>query len=294
MALTIVLSLVAAFLFAVAAVLQQRGTRSVDDRDALGAGMLASLVRRPVWVLGMVTDVAGFAVQAWALTIGSLLLVQPLLVTTLLFALPLAARSNRRRLSAEEWQWSGVLVVSLGCFVVLGQPTAGVDRPGLASWIPVLLICVPLAVACVWSARPLPHGTRRSLLLAIAAGLLLGLSAPMTKAGIDGLAGGLVAGLGTWELWGMAVTASLGTFWQQSSYQAGDVQTSLPTVSVLRPVVAMALGLTAYQERLVIDGAVDLVLVAALVGMVAATIRLGRLAAPAFAGPAPGAATTGA
>lgn len=302
MALTIVLSLVAAFLFAVAAVLQQRGTTTVDDRDALGAGMLASLVRRPVWVLGMVTDVVGFGVQAWALAIGSLLLVQPLLVTTLLFALPLAARANRRRLSGEEWQWSGVLVASLGCFVVLGQPTAGVDRPSLASWLPVLVICVPVAVVCVWSARPLPHGTRRSLLLAIAAGLLLGLSGPMTKAGIDGLADGVAAGLLTWELWGMAITAALGTFWQQSSYQAGDVQTSLPTVSVLRPVVAMALGLTAYEETLVIDGAVDLLLVAAVVGMVTATIKLGRLAGPAFAGGAagptpggpPGAAPTGA
>jgi hypothetical protein len=286
MALTIVLSLIAAFLFAVAAVLQQRGTTTIDDRDALGAGMLASLVKRPVWVLGMATDVAGFAVQAWALAIGSLLLVQPLLVTTLLFALPLAARANRRRLTAEEWQWSGVLVLSLGCFIVLGQPTAGVDRPPFGTWVPVLLICVPLAVGCVVAARPLPHGSRRSLLLAVAAGLLLGLSGPMTKAGIDALADGVVVGLTTWELWGMAVTASLGTFWQQSSYQAGDVQTSLPTVSVLRPVVAMALGLTAYQERLLIDGVADVLLLAAVAGMVIATIELGRLAAPAFAGPA--------
>ena len=83
-----------------------------------------------------------------------------------------------------------------------------------------------------------------------------------------------------------ALTASLGTFWQQSSYQAGDVQTSLPTVSVLKPIVAMALGLTAYQERLVIDGAPDLLLIGALAAMVAATIQLGRLAAPAFAGDA--------
>ena len=288
MALTIALSLVAAFLFAVAAVLQQRGTTTVDDRDALGAGMLASLVRRPVWVLGMATDIAGFAVQAWALAIGSLLLVQPLLVTTLLFALPLAARANRRRLTAEEWRWSAVLTLSLGSFVLLGQPTRGIDQPLFGTWIPVLTICLPLIAACVWSARSLPHGTKRSLLLAVAAGLLLGLSGPLTKAGVDALADGFLAGLGAWELWGMAITASLGTFWQQSSYQAGDVQTSLPTVSVLRPVVAMALGLTAYQERLLIDGPADLLLVAALVGMVSATVALGRLAGPAFAGPDPG------
>lgn len=284
MALTISLALLAALLFAMAAVLQQRGTATVADDDALGAGMLASLARRPVWLAGMGADIAGFGVQAWALATGSLLLVQPLLVTTLLFALPLGAWANRRRLGVEEWRWSGVLVASLVVFVVLGQPTAGIDRPPFASWIPVLVLSTPVIAVCVWSARSLPHGTRRSLALALAAGLLLGLSAPLTKGGIDGFADGIWSGLATWELWGMALTASLGTFWQQSSYQAGDVQTSLPTVSVLKPVVAMALGLTAYQERLRIDGPPDLLLIGALAAMVVATVKLGGLAAPSLEG----------
>jgi hypothetical protein len=284
MALAIVLSLVAALLFALASVLQQRGTTTISDDDALGAGMLASLVRRPVWVAGIVADIAGFGVQAWALAVGSLLLVQPLLVTTLLFALPLAAWANKRRLTGEEWAWAGVLIASLAVFVVLGEPTAGLDRPPFPSWLPALIICTPLVAACVWSAGSLPHGTKRSLVLAVAAGVLLGLSAPLTKSGINGFSDGVWAGLTTWELWGMALTASLGTFWQQSSYQAGDVQTSLPTVTVLKPVVAMALGLTAYQEHLKIQGVQDAVLLLALVGMVLATIKLGRLAAPSVEG----------
>jgi energy-converting hydrogenase Eha subunit A len=286
MVLAVALSIVAALLFAVASVLQQRGTTTVRDDQALGAGMLGALVRRPVWVAGIVADIAGFGVQAWALAVGSLLLVQPLLVTTLLFALPLAAWANDRRLTGEEWAWSAVLVASLALFLVLGEPTAGLDRPSFRSWIPALIISAPLVAACVWAAGSLPHGTKRSLVLAVAAGVLLGLSAPLTKSGIHGFSDGIVTGLLTWELWGMAVTASLGTFWQQSSYQAGDVQTSLPTVTVLKPVVAMALGLTAYQEHLRIEGVEDSLLVLALVGMVAATIKLGRLAAPAVEGDA--------
>ncbi len=281
MALTIVLALIAALLFALASVLQQRGTTTIDDSDALGAGMLTSLVKRPVWVAGIVCDIAGFCVQAWALAIGSLLLVQPLLVTTLLFALPLAARANRRRLTGTEWAWAGVLVASLACFVILGEPTAGLDRPPFASWVPALVICTPLVAACVWSAASLPHGTKRSLVLAVAAGVMLGLSAPLTKTGITGFSGGIVAGLTTWELWAMALTAALGTFWQQSSYQAGDVQTSLPTVTILKPIVAMALAVTAYQEHLRIDDAQDVLLIAAVAAMVIATVKLGRLAAPA-------------
>ena len=280
MLLAIVLSLVAAALFAAAAVLQQRGTSTISDDSALGAGMLGSLVRRPVWVAGILADIAGFGVQAWALAVGSLLLVQPILVTTLIFALPLAARVDRRRLTAKEWAWSLVLIAALVVFVRLGEPTAGLDRPPFPSWLPALIISIPLVAACVWSAASLPHGSKRSLVLAVAAGTLLGLSAPLTKSGIDGFSDGILAGLGTWELWAMAITASLGTFWQQSSYQAGDVQTSLPTVTVLKPIIAMALGLTAYRETLQVGRATDVLLLASLAAMVAATIALGRLAAP--------------
>ena len=289
MILAVSLSLVAAMLFAVASVLQQKGTSTIADDDALGAGMLASLVHRPVWVAGIVADIAGFAVQAWALAVGSLLLVQPLLVTTLLFALPLAAWVNRRQLTSREWAWAMVLVVSLFVFVRLGEPSAGLEQPPFRSWVPALIIAAPLVAACVWSAASLPHGTKRSLVLAVAAGVLLGLSAPLTKSGIAGFDDGIVAGLRTWEIWGMALTASLGTFWQQSSYQAGDVQTSLPTVTVLKPIVAMALGLTAYQETLSIGHVTDVLLVASIAGMVAATIALGRLAAPRLDTPSPAA-----
>jgi hypothetical protein len=83
----------------------------------------------------------------------------------------------------------------------------------------------------------------------------------------------------------MALTASLGTFWQQSSYQAGDVQTSLPAVTVLKPLVAMALGLTIYDETLKIGGVGDLLLLASIVTMIWATLVLGRLAAPELADP---------
>lgn len=293
MTLAIILSLLAAMLFAAASVLQQRGTTNVADEDALGAGMLVSLAKRPVWVAGIVADIAGFGVQAAALAVGSLLLVQPLLVTTLLFALPIAARTAHRNLSREEWLWSALLMASLIVFIVMGQPTKGTDHPEFRSWIPTILVTVPLVVACVFAAKGLPHGTRRSLVLAVAAGTLLGVSAPLTKTAISAFDGGILAGLSAWEFWAMALTASLGTFWQQSSYQAGDVQTSLPAVTVLKPIVAMALGLTIYQETLKVGGPGDLLLIAAIIGMAVSTVALGRLAAPSQASPAepaPGAA----
>ncbi len=287
----VVLSLIAALLFAVASVLQQKGTSTVADDDALGAGMLASLVRRPVWLLGIGADIAGFGVQAWALAVGSLLLVQPLLVSTLLFALPLAAWTQKRHLTLKEWAWAAVLMASLVAFVVLGQPTEGIEQPTFRSWIPTLLIVTPLIAGCLYAAKGLGHGTRRSLVLAVVAGVMLGLSAPLTKTAVHAFDHGVVGGLKAWELWLMAITASLGTFWQQSSYQAGDVQTSLPAVTVLKPIIAMALGLTIYQEHLKVGGVGDFFLIVAMAAMAVSTIALGRLSAPLDPEPHPAPAT---
>ncbi|MFC0315532.1 DMT family transporter [Gordonia phosphorivorans] len=279
--LAVVLTLIAAAMFAVAAVLQQKGTEGLSDENTVGIGFFGKLVKRKVWLFGIAADIAGFAFQAGALAIGSLLLVQPLLVTTLLFALPLAAWAQKRRLKLAEWAWAAVLIASLVVFLTLGEPTAGEEFPSFASWIGPLVLLVFVVAICVWGGSRMPHGTGRSLVLAVAAGMLLGYSAPFTKSGMDAFGDSIVRGLTSWEFWAMAITATLGTLWQQSSYQAGDVQTSLPTVTVLKPVVAMALGLTIYHEHLRVDRAGDVAVIVALALMWVATFALGRLGASA-------------
>ncbi|MCC5951824.1 MAG: DMT family transporter [Acidimicrobiia bacterium] len=284
MAAAIVLALAAAAAFAFAAVAQQRATVTIPDDEALGAGFLARLVRRPLWLAGMGADVAGFALQAAALAVGTLLLVQPLLVTTVALALPMAARVNHRSLTGPEWAWTAVLAAGLIGFVVLGEPTGGVDAAPLHDWLPYMIIGTAVVSGCVVAGAHQPHGTGRSLLLAVAAGILLGVGGPLTLSVVRAFDDGLLAVLGSWELWAMAICTSYGTFVQQSSYQAGDVQTSLPAVTILKPVVAMVLGISLYQETLHAGRSTDIGLGVALVAMVVATVALGRLAAPAVGG----------
>src|SRR3954447_6312612 len=103
-ALAVALALAAAALFAVAAAAQQCSAAAVpDDRSSQ---LVLTLVRRPLWWVGTLADVGGYVAQAAALGLGSLLLVQPLLVTGLLFALPLGARWAGRSLGRAELVWS--------------------------------------------------------------------------------------------------------------------------------------------------------------------------------------------
>jgi threonine/homoserine efflux transporter RhtA len=74
----------------------------------------------------------------------------------------------------------------------------------------------------------------------------------------------------------LVVIGVLATFLQQSAFHAGSLQTSVPTMLVLEPVIAVLLGAVVLGEHLDVSR-LDAVLIAiAAVAMAAATIALGR------------------
>jgi drug/metabolite transporter (DMT)-like permease len=273
------LALLAAALLAVATVAQQRVAAAVPDDSARGLGLLRVLVRRRMWWYGLLGDGGGYVAQAAALGVGSVLLVQPLLVTTLLFALPLAARWAGRRPGRAELGWAGALAVSLAVFVVVGDPTDGVDRAPAADWLPLgSVLGVLLAAALLAAART--RGTPRAVLLAGATALCYGAAAALTKGVIGEFDAGAVAVLTSWELYALVAVSVAGTLLQQSAFQAGGLGASLPAMTVGEPVVAVLIGTTVLGEQLRADGAEWALIGLLAVVMAVSTVALARAAAP--------------
>jgi hypothetical protein len=281
------LALIAAALLAVATVAQQRVAATVPDDRARGLGLLRVLVRRRMWWYGTAGDVGGYLAQAAALGVGAVLLVQPLLVTMLLFALPLAARWAGRRPTRAELGWAGALAVSLAAFVVVGNPTDGVDRAAPAQWLPVGSVLVVLfAGALVAGART--RGTPRAVLLAAATALCYGAAAALTKGVLGEFDAGAVAVLTSWELYALVAVSVAGTLLQQSAFQAGALGASLPTMTVGEPVVAVVIGITVLGEQLRADGLQWALIGLLVVVMVVATAALARSSATGYAAGADG------
>src|SRR4051794_41650861 len=90
--------------------------------------LLVDLAHRPKWVLGISADVGSFALQAVALAFGPLALVQPLLVTGLLFAVPLAVRWRGRRLGPREWAGTVAVGARPAAVFAPASPAAGVAQ----------------------------------------------------------------------------------------------------------------------------------------------------------------------
>jgi drug/metabolite transporter (DMT)-like permease len=274
--LVILLALLASVCAAVGIVIRQRATREVPAEQGMSTAIVATLFRKPSWWAGTMAAMAGYACQALALSKGSLLLVQPLLMSSLLFALPISARLSHRRLTAGEWVWALVLTVGLAVFVLVGQPREGHYRPPVPAWALVVTIFVPFVVACVAVASRVA-GRRRAALLAVAVAVLFATVAVLTKISMHRLAlGGLRALLVIPAPYLLVVLAVVATVLQQSAFHAGALQTSVPTMLVLEPLVAVLLGVVVLGEHLAVTGPVAAVLPVAVLAMVAATIALGR------------------
>lgn len=277
--MAVLLALLAALAYAAASVLQQRVARSVPEENALRPSLLLRLVRRPMWLAGTAADWSGFGLQAAALGLGSILVVQPLLCAGLLFALPIGAAWEGRRLGRVEWLAAVALSAGLAVFLIVGDPTEGKDFASTRAWILVIAVLGPVMVGCVVAAMR-THHTARAVLLALATALLYSITAVITKSAVVELGEGLDAFVTSWEPYAGVVTAVVALLLNQSAFQAGELEASLPILTVVEPIVGSILGVLTLDELLGATGALEwsAVVVSALVA-IAGTVALARVAA---------------
>ena len=243
--MAVVLALAAAFLFALGVVLQQRVATEASPEEAASAGFMLRLARKPVWLAGVVADAAGFACQAIALGAGRLVVVQPLLASSMVFALPLAAKINGRKVSRRELAAAIAVSVGLAAFLVFSNPSKGVDdaRPvqWLASCAVIGVVCIVLVVAARGRG---PAG--RAMLYGAASGILYGLTAALTKATVDRLPRRRARSGAPldWHVYALIVAGYLGTSLAQSSLQSGALGAALASQAAMNPVASLALGIS--------------------------------------------------
>jgi len=254
-------------LYAIASVLQQRAAGEAPAERSLRLGLLVGLIARPMWVIGILADGAGFVLQFVALDNGSLVLVQPLLVCGLLFALPFGAALTHRRLTASEWLGSAAIVAGLALFLVVASPGPGHDHASNLAWL-VTGACTLVPIAVMVAVSRSTGGAVRAALLAAAGGVFYGLAAALTKVTAQELHSGIVHTLtNNWEPYALVVCAVVAMVVVQSAFQAGPLRWSLPTLTVVDPVVSVVIGALALGERISTAGIAPALEILGLVAM---------------------------
>ncbi len=269
------LALVAALISGVGDVVRQRSAHEITDDEVGHVELLRMSLRDARWWLGGLAAVASAALQAVALGLGSVVLVQALQVTALLFALPVYAWLTKQRLTHRQWGWAVLLAVAVAVFVTVGEPAAGYQRASLQSWAVVAVVIGPVLVFCVLGAR-VWSGSVAAVLLAVVSASSWALFAVFTKAIVDVVGDGPWALLRAPEFYFWILVAALGTVFQQSAFRASALTASLPTMTVTEPVVASLLGITVLGETLGAGGPELVALATAVAVVVVATAALAR------------------
>lgn len=239
--------LAAAVVFGFASAVQHDQVVQVDGAGALDPGLLAALVRRPIWLLGIGGDALAIGLQAVGLRFGPVLLIQLLVLGGLPIGVLLSAAGARRRL---RWPEGVGLALCTGgvALAVPASATVNLGHPAAArAWVAAAVGIGVAVVALLWLAHRAPPVA--PLATGIAAGITGGTGSVLLAICAAGV-GRPLALLTTATPYVAALLGLWTLHLSQAAFQTPSLAAPLAGLSVTEPVVACLLAVTVLQEHL--------------------------------------------
>jgi drug/metabolite transporter (DMT)-like permease len=236
------------------------------------------LFRSPMWLFGWIFLAGSFVFQALALHKGELSVVQPLLVTELVFSLVLRRLWLRQQIRGITWAAAGLTSVGLAVFLLAAEPQGGHSGATAGAWWSATLVAGATAAALTLLARrgdPL----RRAAMLGSAAAITWALVATFIKATTDTFVSYGVAGMFThWPIYALAVAGLVGEVLDQAALHVGPLSYSQPFLVIVDPMVSIGLAVWIFGEYFTARAWVLALAILAFAGMCVGIVILTRTA----------------
>jgi drug/metabolite transporter (DMT)-like permease len=283
----IAITLVAALLAGVGFVLQQHAAEQAPKSYFLRLRLITTLLHRPRWIIGVAVMAAGQLLSAWAIGHVALALAEPLLTSSLIFALALAVPLSGQRLRAAEV--AGAVLLSGGVAALSVARTAGAPAESFGSFAAWPAAAGIAAVAGGFLLAGMCRtGQQRATMTGVAAGLVFGIADGLTRRTAEIMGAYPVTALLTgWPLYCLVMTSLVGFWLMESSFNAAPLHASLPAITAAEPVAGMLLGVVVFGDVVHLSPgmlALQAAGIAAMVGgviLVARAPALSRLSRPA-------------
>jgi drug/metabolite transporter (DMT)-like permease len=277
MVFTVVFALAAAFCNGANVITQHSASIGAPKREK-GLHLVRYLFRQPLWLLGWVAAVGGFVFQALALREGQLSVVQPLLVTELVFVLLMRRMWFRQDIAGAAWGAAAVVCVAIAAFLSVAEPSGGKASPETADWLSALLVfggVVGLLTIAGMRGSPL----RKTIAFALSGALAWALMAVFLKATTDTLATfGILGMLSRWPVYALAVAALSGTLLEQAALHVGPLSVSQPLLIVVNPLASIVLSVWLFEEHFTSSPPRIAIAAVSFAAMAAGVVELSRRA----------------
>jgi drug/metabolite transporter (DMT)-like permease len=247
--MALLFALAAALSNALTTILQRMGVQGAAPGSELRLRLLAHALRRPVWFCGMATMIAGFVMQALALGRGDLSLVQPVMVSELVFLVVGLRVWFRLHLGWQEAIGTLATVLGLAVFLAVSDQGGGNALPTNGAWLVLVLAVTGTVLVAVLMTR---RGGRvwSSAWFGFGAAVSFALCAAFTKTATILFSGGFVALFGHWQTYGIAVAGGAGLFLAQNAFYAGPITASQASLTIADPLASIAIGAGVFGDRL--------------------------------------------
>jgi drug/metabolite transporter (DMT)-like permease len=276
--MAVLLALAGALANALTSILQRSAAESAPSEMSFTWRLLSYVVRRPAWIAGMATMVAGFVLQALALRLGDLSTVQPLLTSEIVFLLVIMWAVFRLPLGWQEWLSGLAIAAGLATFLGAAQPSGGHFIPTASTWVPCALAGASAAGILIVLALRQRHGSAlkaglfgsaAAIAFAFAATIIKEESAVISEYGWAHL-------FETWLPYAMASVGLAGLFLAQNAFHAGSVAASQSALTIVDPITSILIGVSVFGEDIGSAGWKIALEAAGLLVMSAGVISLSR------------------
>lgn len=236
----------AAVAYGVATVLQAIGARRTARAAGPDARLALRLMRSTPYVIGLLLDVAGFALSLAALRSQPLFTVQAIVASSLAVTAVLAVAILRARLARLEW---GAIALVTAGLTMLGL-SANDQRPArvsLGGRLALLGVVVAAALAVALAARARQENSNDAWAIGCLAGLMYGAGGIGARVLANPHSVGAL--LIDPALWAMAIAGILGLLLYAMALQRGSVTVATAAVVVTETLVPAAVGITLLGDR---------------------------------------------
>ncbi len=266
----------AALANAASSVLQRRAGQDEQEKREMTFRLVIDLVRKPVWLFGILAVTAGFLLQATALKYGGLAAVEPVLAIELPITVVLASRFLGEPLGRNQALSIAAMTVGLAGLLYFLSPHGG--HPSSVTWWRwTLALAAGYAVIgmLVIAGRRTRHDLARSAFYGAATGCGFGVTAALMKGMTNQLQHGFLTVFWSWQTYLMIATGAASMYLLQNAVAAGKLVAAQPGFTLADPVVAILWGTLVFGES-VQKGLFMLLAVLSFVLMVASVVALSR------------------